>query len=169
MGTNIAKETMYRSKQRIGPNRWKKTPLVVRGNLWNLDTPPLKVTLMTWVVDGKRYWQLLGYIGEGFGQPGYLRGVFFFSLGGCIFCEKLPVSLLKLFDIPHFSKDHPHRWQSVSKVICWGKDKARGHLHSPSFQKTFKTFASLLEISSNSHEQDLTMKDPLFKLMIVGV
>ena len=36
-------------------------------------------------------------------------------------------------------------------------------------KKTFRTFASLLEISSNSHEQDLTMKDPLFKLMIVGV
>ena len=28
--------------------------------IWNLVTPPLKATLMIWVVDGKMCWQLLG-------------------------------------------------------------------------------------------------------------
>ena len=50
MGTNIAKETMYRSNQELALIDEKAhhcSALVVRGNLWNLDTPPLKVTLMT--------------------------------------------------------------------------------------------------------------------------
>ena len=47
-----------------------------------LVTPPLKATLIMWLVEGKSDWQLFGYVDEGRGHVGYLQ------VGGLLSSDK---------------------------------------------------------------------------------